>query len=643
MTVIKVQSSLFSSVKTVGRALDKMELGDEILVMNGHYKETLTFHQDAQIIGNDHKQVIIQGTLLIPKDVHIILRNLTIQVTDQIYVEGSLLLQNVDILGMKTNSLLSINNGELTMQNCFVSNSNDIGIAALKASHVTIKECEFIQNGKSHLYAEESTLKIVDSHFSKANHALWIKKNSSLTSISNSFQEHSGTQIIVQNKSTFHDMNSKITNGAGNGLLANENSTVDLNYTTIQHHKLPQIWVQTSSITCKNCEIQHGEESALMLRSNAEAIIEHCYIAHHKIANIQVTAESRLQLATSQLASSEGIGIHIREASIVNFDQCSVKNSKLSQIFSTDRSILTLKDCEISNGQQLGIYIENDSNCTILNSKIQHHPNTAITITDAELMIMESDITDNAGNGILALQNGILTVDRCQFTKNAMPHIAGKEQSALKLTDTTFHFGKSIYMLDQSNVEIYMCTFEGSDGVQIEINEQTKLAIEKSIVKNGKGNAFKASKNSTITITECQISTHVLPQIVVNDSSLIFKNSELLEGERNGFIIENHSEAYIQDSYISKHRYPQIWIDRHSTVEMKATQITEGNESDIYVQNHSSLYADQCIIRNERFQFNVQAVNHSKIDLTHSIVENKMGDEFYIENNSFITHKVDDL
>ena len=295
----------------------------------------------------------------------------------------------------------------------------------------------------------------------------------------------------------------------------------------------------------------------------------------------------------------------------------------------------------MKKGLQIGLYVENDSNCTIVQSSFSQHPNTAITICDAELTILESKIMHNAGNGILAFQNATIHADDCEFKENNMPHIAGKEQTALTVINSLFEGGKSIYLLEQSHAHITASSFTNGDGVQIEITDETKLTINNCRIDHGKSNAVKASMNSTLNIYDSQIANHRLPQVVINDSSLIFNNSELIDGERNGFIIENYSEAFIQDSFITKHQYPQIWIDKHSTVEMKTTTMTEGKESDIYVQNYSNLYVDQCIIRNDYFKFNVQAVNNSKINLTHTVVDNKLGDQFYIENNSFITHKLE--
>ena len=642
MAVIKVQASMFSSIKTVERALEKMTVGDEIHVSKGTYKESLTFFKDAIIIGSNKMDTTIEGVIIIPENTTVIMKNLTIKPNAQLYIEGEATFIDVNFDGKNANSILSVTKGKLKINNCYVYNSNDLAIAALNKAQIEIKETLFSNNGKAHIFAENSSVRVSNCIFEKGHHAIWIKKNSSVTSGTNTFKNQKGTQIVIQNNSVFHDNSSTIISGKGNGIFASKNSQVELSNTIIKKHQLPQIWIQKSSrLSGINCDIQSGEESALMVRDHSEASLRHCYVSNHIIANIQVTVESRLHIENSQILNSSGLGIQVKEKSIANFEQCTFKNSKLSQLFISDESIASLKECTIQKGLQIGLFVENDSNCTIVQSSLSHHPNTAITICDAELTILESKIKHNAGNGILGIQNATINADNCEFKENNMPHIAGKEQTALTVLNSIFDGGKSIYLLEQSHAHITTSTFTNADGVNIEIAEETKLTLNNCQVHRGNSNALKASMNSTLNIYDSQITEHRMPQVVINDSSLIFKNSELLNGERNGFIIENYSEAFIQESFISKHRYPQIWIDKYSTVEMKTTTITEGQESDVYVQNHSNLYADQCIIQNEHFKFNVQAVNNSKIDLTHSVVENKVGEQFYIENNSFITHKID--
>lgn len=643
MAVIKVSTSVFSTIKSIERAIEKANRGDEIQLASGKYKESLTFNKPLTIYGKEQSDVIIEGLLIIPKNVTATFHHLTLQPTVQIYVEGHAIFHNCTIDGQLTNVILSVNNGKVVLENCHVYNADDVGLALLNDSRAELRDCQFEHNGKAHVLLEHSEAVVINSSFQQAKHSFWVKNESHLKIENTKIRDHTGTQIIVQNHSHVTDIGSTIEHGTGNGIYATKNCHITLHGTTIRHHQLPQVWAQLSKLEASNCDIQHGNESGIMLREHAEAQLSNCLIAHHKIANVQATVESLLNMASCQIHSCEGVGVQIREKSIVNFIHTTFAANTLSQLFITENSICTLKECTIKEGKQVGVFVEKSSNCTLVTSKIEHNANTALTVIDAELTIIQCTIFNNKGNGILGVNDAHVIAELSNFYDNGMPHIAGKKNTTITINQCEFVRGKSIYVLDDSSIRICESKILDGEGVQIEIADRTKALIKKCNILNGTGNAIKALRDSTLHVYDSQIAKHQMPQVVINDSSLIFKNSELLDGARNGFIIENNSEALIEESFISKHEYPQLWIDQESTVELKAAQLTEGLESDIYVQNKSSVIAENCIIRNDKFKFNVQAVNHSNIDLIQTTVENSFGDKFYSENNSFITHTLDEV
>ncbi|MEK4229455.1 right-handed parallel beta-helix repeat-containing protein [Solibacillus sp. FSL H8-0538] len=643
MAIIKVSTSVFSTIKTVERAVDKANRGDEIQLASGKYKESLTINQYVTIYAKEQDDVLLEGIIIIPKDVTVSFNNLTIQPTVQIYVEGKAIFKNCTLHGQLTSVILSLNGGFAKLSGCTVKHATDVGLALLNDSSATIRDCVFEHNGKAHILLEQSAITMTDSECHHSKHAFWIKTKSRVQTENVKLHRQTGTQVIVQNESQFSDIGSTIEHGSGNGIYATKNSVITLHGTSLSHHQLPQLWIQLSNLEANNCDIQHGMESGIMLREHAEAELNHCIIAHHKIANVQATVESRLNMTYSQVHSCEGVGVQVREKSIVNFIETTFAANVLSQLFVTENSICTLKDSVIKEGRQVGIFIEKSATCAVVDCIVAHNANTAMTAIGAELTVVNCEVINNKGNGILAVNDASVTVDLCKFFDNGMPHIAGKTNAFVSLNQCEFIRGKSIYMLDNSSLYLNDSKISDGEGVQIEVADRTKARIKNCQISNGTGNAIKALRDSTLHIHDSQISKHRMPQIVVNDSSLIFKNSELLEGDNNGFIIENNSEALIQDSFITKHLFPQVWIDLESTVELKSTLLTEGAESDIYVQNKSSVYTNNCIIRNDKFNFNVQAVNHSKIDLYKTTVENTFGEKFYSENNSFITQTLDEV
>lgn len=643
LAIIKVSTSIFSTIKTISRAIEKSSREDEITVAAGKYKESLHIDKDVIIKGKDKETTILVGLIIVPKNTTVHFSDLTIQPANPIYIEGKAIFHRCTFIGDTTNIIISANKGQLTLHDCIVKLSKEVGIALLNNSAALIDNCFFETNGKTHLLIEHSRLQLTNSTLISATHALWLKTNATAVTNNNKFQYQQGTQIVVQESSVLEDTKSMIEHGQGNGIYAINQSRISLQSTVINHHALPQLWIENSILQATDSKIQQGKESGITLRDYAEATINDCIISHHKFANIQAILSSCFHIDSSKVQYSEGVGIQLKDQSIANLIQTTIEHSTLAQLFLTDQSIVSLNECKILNGQHVGIFLEKNANCTIINSEMKHHTNSAISAIHSELFMMHCHILNNEGNGILAAQQAKVIVDHSKFIDNVMPHIAAKTNADITIQQCELVRGKGIYILDCSTVSLYKSTINNSEGVQIEVADNTKLLIEDSQIYSGTSNGIKALRNCEVHIKRCQISEHRLPQIVINDSSLIFLDSELKDGRRNGIIIENHSEALIEDSIISKHIYPQIWIDLESDVAMKHTHLTEGSESDIYVQNKSTAHVDKCIIQNNQFPLNIQAIQQSKVNLHNSLVENHIGESYYFDTDSSITHYLDEV
>ncbi|MGN7478239.1 right-handed parallel beta-helix repeat-containing protein [Solibacillus silvestris] len=643
MAIIKVSTSIFSLIKTVNRAVQKTANGDEIVVAAGTYKESLTFHDNRTIAAKNAGTVFIEGTVIIAKSAIVTFENITIQPAAQIFIEGHLILKNCVIQGGLSNVLLSLNGGIAHCEKTQFTDASDVAVAMIHESEAYFEDCCFENNEKVHLLVEKSIIHLKNCTLTKANQAIWVKSNAKAYLNNVEIHHHKGTQLIVQDHSLLEANECNIKYGEGNGIYASEHSKIHLSKTAIQHHTLPQLWLQKSALEMNGCQIQNGNESGIMLRDFSEAIISDTVLSSHKIANVQLTLESLLNMTKSEVYSCQGVGIQLKDKSIANFIDTVFAQNVLSQLFITENSICTLKNAVIKDGKQIGVFTEKGASCSIVSSKITGHNNAALTVIDAELFLLDTTVHQNSGNGILAVNDAKTSVENCRFHNNDLAHIAGKNNSAVEICHSEFIGGKSIVVMDHCQLEVNDSIIKGGTGVQIEVVGNTNATIKKSQISGGQANGIIAMKDTTLHIIESHIFSHKMPQVIVNDSSIIVKNSELLHGGRNGLIIENNAEAFIQDSFISDHAYTQIWIDSDSSVELVTTQLTEGHESDIYVQNNSVLHASSCIIQNDKFNGNIQAVNFSKIHLTETMIENSFGSKFYSENNSQITFNLDEI
>ncbi|MFJ8235950.1 right-handed parallel beta-helix repeat-containing protein [Ureibacillus sp. NPDC094379] len=636
MPVMRLLSMFFTNGKTLKRAMHHLNKSGHIQLSPKIYKESIQFHKSVVISGSKDGETIIEGLLTIPKSVSVKFCNVTISPITHIYVEGEVEFEQCHLDGMNTSVLVTVNGGKITASHCEITDAADRAITLQKQSTGVFHHCKFQNNGKAHIEVEGSEATIEECQFSEARYAYWIKNNGLVHSTKAHLHHQSHAQIYVDH-STFIDQGSVIERGDEHGIYAKKESNISLENTTLRYHKKSQILIQRSSLDGSHCFVQHGMDVGISIREYAEVNFSYSEVSQHENANIQVAKRSRLNLAHCHIYSGKSFGVQVNDKSIVNFYETLFKSHKLAQVFLSGESICSVKNSLVKEGKHVGIYIEKKSNCTIVESKITEQSNSALSVIGGQLTVIDSEIMYNFGNAILGMSNSTIEVDGSKMYNNDMAHIALKANVKMNLLNSELYNGKSLILDTRCNVKGVNCKFYESENVQIEITEKSTLTLEQCRIFNGKSYGVKVLKDSHFFFYDGQISHHILTQIVVNDSSAVVRDSELYKGCRNAISVQNHSEVLVQDSFISKHAQSQIWLDLESTIELKGVQLTDGYHSDLYAQNQSEIYVTDSMIRNDKVLYNVRAVNYSKIELSKTIVDNRLGDTFYSENNSFIT------
>ncbi|NLY79063.1 MAG: hypothetical protein GX072_03930, partial [Lysinibacillus sp.] len=533
----------FPKVKTIKSALNSVKNDDSIQLLNKKYNESIHFEKDVTLIGDSAGRTIIEGILIIPKNVRVVFKRITISPTSQMYVEGDAIFEQCTIEG-NIDILLTINGGYIIGRNCTFKGAKEVAVALINNSSGLFEHCTFQHNGKMHLLVKNSKAFIENSDCSNASQGFWITGNSFMQSKNCFLQYHKEHQILIEN-STYIDHKSTIQRGEGYGIFADHQSDVTLNSTNLLFHKFSQLFIQNSYLNGKHCTIQNGNECGVALQ-NAESIMTHCEISHHNRSNIHVSKKSKLHLERCEIHSGHEYGLLISKESIVNCKESNIENHSSIQVVVTEKSLCSMKECIIVNGHHVGFIVDKKSECMLAHCKVNQNGNSAINVDRGMLKLFQSEVCENNGNGVLATTHSKVEVDGCKFTHNHMPHIASKTKVKIQLTDSTFENGKSIFVLHRCEIHAIHCRFHDSMNVQIEINEHSTAKFEHCQIYNGKSYGVKVIKNSNFFFYHSQIFQHDLAQIVVNDSSVILKESEIYQGKRNALFIQNHSEVYIQ-------------------------------------------------------------------------------------------------
>lgn len=626
---------LFSNFHTLKRALAKADDGEMIRLSPKTYKESITIDKDITIVGDGNGQTIIEGIIIIPKNVRAVFQNITLCPTAPLYIEGEAVFEYCNIKG-NADVLITANGGYVKGIESKFSKAKEVGIALLNNSNGIFIKCGFYQNGNMHLLVKNSKALLEACECNHALKGFWIDGQSFVQTKQCLLAQHAEAQITVEN-STYMDFRSSIQQGEGFGIEAKAHSDVVLHSTILYSHALTQLHIENSRLNGKHCTIQYGMDCGVTIQ-DGEGFLSHCEISNHQKNNVQIMKKSMAHLERCEIHSGFANGLYISKDSIVNCHETILKDHLSTQVVLTEKSFCSMKDCMIVNGRHVGIHVGKKSECMLAECRVSQNGNSAFNVDYGILRVFRCEIAENNGNGILAVTQSKVEVDGCNFYDNQMPHIACKTKVKIQISNTDFRRGKSLYLLHRCELYAAHARFHDSMNVQIEISGHSTAKFEYCQIYNGKSYGVKVLNNSNFFFYHSQIFRHDLAQIVVDDSSVILNNSEIYQGKRNALFIQNYSEVYIQESFISKHMQAQIWIDNESTLELLSVQLTDGEHSDLHAQNQSRIYVENSIIRNEKYRYNVQALNNSKIEIVKTVVENKYGDVYYSENNSSINN-----
>ncbi|MFC5558570.1 right-handed parallel beta-helix repeat-containing protein [Ureibacillus thermophilus] len=629
-----IYNMIFSKWKTLKNSLVQANQGEEIQLQGKKYKESIQINKDVTIIGDKNGQTILEGMFIIPKNIRVTFRNVTITATAPLYIEGEALFEQCTIKG-NIDVLMNVNGGYVKGVDSEYKKAKEAAIALLNNASGVFIQCNFHHNKKTHLLIKNSKAFLEECKYSYAIKGLWIADRSFTQTKKCHFFQHSESQIFVEH-STYFDFQSSMERGEKFGIIAKNDSDINLHSTKLFSHASTQLFIDNSRVNGKHCTIQYGHECGFILQEG-EGFLSYCEISNHPNNNV-VAKKSLLHVEHCQIHSGNESGLIASKESIVNCCETLIKDHLSTQVIITEKSICSMKDSFITNGRHVGVCVEKRSECMLMACHINQNNNSAFNVDRAALKVYRCEISENNGNGILAITHSKVEVDSCLFKGNHMPHIASKSKVKIYISHSDFHSGKSLYLLHRCELLAQHSKFHDSMNVQIEITEHSTAQFEHCQIYNGKSYGIKVIKNSHLFFYHSQIYEHDLAQIVVNDSSVILNNSELYKGKRNGLFIQNHSEVHIQESFISKHSQAQIWVEQKSSLELLSVQLTDGKHSDLHAQNLSKVYVENSIIRNDQYRYNVQALNNSIIEIVNTIVENKYGDVYYSENNSSINN-----
>lgn len=98
MAIIKVASSIFSTVRTITKALKVAKTGDTIHLSEGTYNEHIEIEGTVTIEGSGTQHTRIEGSVIVKKGASIVFENITFHPSTTIEIDGNVFLDRKSVV-----------------------------------------------------------------------------------------------------------------------------------------------------------------------------------------------------------------------------------------------------------------------------------------------------------------------------------------------------------------------------------------------------------------------------------------------------------------------------------------------------------------------------------------------------------------
>ena len=459
-----VSKKRWSYFQTISQALALACNGTTIRVKPGLYKENIIINKPVKIVGDGSaKDVAIEGLGT---------SCLQMQTTEAIVKNVSLLAKRTSV-GDNFQCVISINEGNLVLENCFITTSVGVGVKVensgtiiLKKSKVyggpdagikfdrgasgIVEDCQIYNHRLSNIivsHGSEAIIRRCQIHDSEKS-GIWIAENSKvIVEECNIFANaYPGIGITSEAKSKI--LKCKIYNGT-NGILITNGGQGLIENCEIYGNTYPGIAITSgSNPVVKRCKIYNGT-NGISIAENGQGLIENCEIYGNTYPGVAINSGGNPVIKKCQIYGGKSYGILVTDKGQGIIDSCEIYDNKDKGISITSEADPTIINCNIY-GEKQGIAIAEKGKGLIENCSVFANKAGGISITlEADPVIKKSKIYDNKGNGISVKDNGKGVIEDCEIVGNADLAISLDSQDNTIVKNCKVQNGKSLNILLQ--------------------------------------------------------------------------------------------------------------------------------------------------------------------------------------------------
>ncbi|ADR19972.1 right-handed parallel beta-helix repeat-containing protein [Calditerrivibrio nitroreducens] len=496
-----------------------------------------------------------------------------INIGGELYLDDDveMIIENFDL---KIIDSLKIENGKVIFRNVSIDGGS-IDLTSTFAELDNVNVSSTINSYSSNLIVSSS--KIFGGESLNLINSQSEIKNSQIYKMNGNGIDAKSSNVIVDNSEIYENLK--------NGIVIKESSTLTLTSSNIYKNGRKdewyhQIWVENSYAEISDSRIFESKGGAGIYGVFAKIVIKN-----------------------SEIYENSGRGISIRESSMLILMSSNIyKNGRKDEWYHQ-------------------IWVEN-SYAEISDSKI-HESKGGVGIygNSAKIVIKNSEVYGNTGNGIGMIDSSTLTLTSSNIYENGMK-------------DKSYH---QIYV-EKSDAEISDSRIFESKGGSGIYGESAKLVIKNSEVYENLGNGINIKESSTLTLISSNIYKNgtegkSYPQIWVEKSDAEVSDSRIFESKGRSGIYGESGKLVIKNSEVYENLWYGIEIKESSTLTLTSSNIYKNRFTQIYIEKSDAEISDSKIYENRSEGDGIYCIS-SKIVIKNSEVFENQGVGINIRRDS---------
>lgn len=345
-------------------ALRQAEPGVQILLLPGHYRESVVVDKDVTIQGEgDPSQIILEspkGACLTLQSNRISVRGLTLRKT---WTPGKDLDPAPAVL---------LTSGQADLENCLIHSDCEPAITLQGAGNaITLRNCKVGGEGAVGLLARNGA-------------------NATLEDCA--LGGHTVGEIQILQGSSLLLKRCTLRQGQGVGVQLEG----------------------ASQATLEDCEIEDMGAGSLEVDGDSRAILRRNRFHGSRFAGVLAMGKSQVFMEDSEFSGHAGAGLHATEGASFHLKQCRLHDNDGFGLSLMDQSISTLDDCEIYGNIHPGLLVHKGATAQLKGCKIRDGLSWGIVSSARGRSVLEGcEIWGNARSGAKVEPGGSLLLVRC--------------------------------------------------------------------------------------------------------------------------------------------------------------------------------------------------------------------------------------